>query len=154
CGPKDPLVNTASFVTNETASTGQDTVTIPVSVPCQGCTPGYWKNHASNWGPTGYAPSGLVSSMFSATPSPYAAKTLLEALSLKGGNTLNGAREILLRAAVPAVLNASDPRVDYPLDVAYIQAQVNAVIAGGDRAAIIALASVLDGHNNAGCPLN
>lgn len=42
------VVNTASFVTNDTATTGSAAVTIPVNVPCKGCTLtiGYWKNHA------------------------------------------------------------------------------------------------------------
>jgi len=158
CGPQEPLVNTAAFVTNDSGATGEDTVTIPVEVTCDeaadGCTPGYWKNHTSNWGPTGYLPGDHVSAMFSATPAPYASKTLLQALNLKGGKALNGAREILLRAAVAAMLNASDPRLNYALSPAEIQALVNAVIAGNDRGAIIDLAALLDGYNNAGCPLN
>lgn len=49
--------NTASFVTNDTATTGQDSWSIPVSVPCApaGCTltQGYWKTH-SDRGPAPY----------------------------------------------------------------------------------------------------
>jgi len=51
--------NTASFVTkdddNDTDASGSDSYTVPVSVPCGGCTltPGYWKTHSS-YGPAPY----------------------------------------------------------------------------------------------------
>jgi len=40
--------NTASFVTNDTGTTGDDNWTIEINVPCTGCTLtiGYWKTHA------------------------------------------------------------------------------------------------------------
>ena len=40
--------NTASFVTNDTEATGEDSWTIDINVPCGGCTLtiGYWKTHA------------------------------------------------------------------------------------------------------------
>lgn len=42
--------NTASFVTDDTGATGQDTWTINVNVPCGGCTLtiGYWKTHSAD----------------------------------------------------------------------------------------------------------
>ena len=55
CGDHE-INNTASFVTNDTGSTGQDTWTVNVHVPCDfGCTltPGYWKTH-SREGPAPY----------------------------------------------------------------------------------------------------
>jgi hypothetical protein len=44
--------NTASFVSNDTAATGSASWSIPVIVPCEGCTltQGYWKTHSS-YGP-------------------------------------------------------------------------------------------------------
>lgn len=48
--------NTATFVTNDTGSTGSDSVSIPVTVPCNtGCTltQGYWKTHSAR-GPAPY----------------------------------------------------------------------------------------------------
>ncbi len=44
--------NTASFVTNDTSATGEASWSIPVIVPCEGCTltQGYWKTH-SKYGP-------------------------------------------------------------------------------------------------------
>ncbi|RIK46707.1 MAG: hypothetical protein DCC57_15200 [Chloroflexi bacterium] len=53
------FVNVASFVTtdddNDTDATGSATVSIPVHVPCGGCTltQGYWKTH-SKYGPAPY----------------------------------------------------------------------------------------------------
>jgi hypothetical protein len=48
--------NTASFVTNDTSATDDDSHTVNVNVPCDvGCslTPGYWKTHSDN-GPAPY----------------------------------------------------------------------------------------------------
>jgi hypothetical protein len=48
--------NTASFVTNDTGTTGSHSVTVAVSVPCVGgctLTPGYWKTH-TEFGPAPY----------------------------------------------------------------------------------------------------
>lgn len=50
CGPQT-VVNTASFITDDTHVTGESSWDVDVNVPCStGCTltQGYWKNH-SNW---------------------------------------------------------------------------------------------------------
>jgi hypothetical protein len=50
------FVNIASFATNDTGSTGSDSWTVDISVPCAGgcsLTPGYWKTH-SEFGPAPY----------------------------------------------------------------------------------------------------
>lgn len=55
CGDHQ-YVNTASFVTGDSASGGSDSWTVSVNVPCAaGCTltPGYWKTH-SELGPAPY----------------------------------------------------------------------------------------------------
>lgn len=55
CGQNE-VVNTASFVTNDTGATGSATVILPVEVSCgTGCTltQGYWKTH-SQLGPARY----------------------------------------------------------------------------------------------------
>ena len=65
-----------------------------------GKTPGFWKNHLDAW--TGYAPSQLVSSVFSGANAPQASATLLQALEFNGGSGVAGAERILLRAAVAA----------------------------------------------------
>jgi len=100
-------------------------------------------------------PNTLVSSQFtipvclSSCQSPNL--TLLQALNLKGGPGLCGAEEILLRAAVSALLNSCS--VSYPLSTAQVIAEVNAALASCDRATILAEATRLDGFNNLGCPL-
>jgi uncharacterized repeat protein (TIGR01451 family) len=166
--------NTTGTFTNHVTATGTDTVdslaappeTAQASVTVtggQGCTPGFWKTHTDSskypnaWPPTGYSPSQLVSSVFT-VPSGYASflgsSTLAQALAFQGGNTLDGAAQILLRAAVAAVLNAASPDIGYPLTVSGIVSQVNAALASKDRGTILTLASLLDGDNNLGCPIS
>lgn len=125
----------------------------------EGCTPGYWKTHQNNW--EEYAPSTVVGKVFnfSGAPAPvaaYADTTFAEALRLKGGRGLDGATEILLRAAVAATLNAAHEGLGYPLrrfvDDGIFE-QVNAALASGDRQEMLELAAYLDRLNNLGCPL-
>jgi len=122
----------------------------------EGCTPGYWKANVrkggAEWALAGYAPSQAVGTVFVA--GPFDSATLLQALEFGGGPGVAGATRILLRAAVAAVLNAASGGVAYPWSVSAIVAAVNNAIAGADRAAILALASQLDGFNNLGCPLD
>jgi hypothetical protein len=49
------VTNTASFITNDTGTTGDDSWTVVVKIPCKGCTRtiGYWKTH-SKYGPAPY----------------------------------------------------------------------------------------------------
>ncbi|UOY03412.1 hypothetical protein [Blastococcus sp. PRF04-17] len=117
----------------------------------QGCTPGYWKNHSSAW--QGYAPSQSLSSVFSATPAAYASTTLLQGLSFGGGNGVDGASRILLRAAVAAVLNAAHDDVAYAFTSTQVISRVNAALASGNRSTILTLATELDVANNGGCTL-
>jgi hypothetical protein len=46
CGPYT-YTNTAAFETNDTETTGSDSYTVNITVPCAGCTltQGYWKTH-------------------------------------------------------------------------------------------------------------
>jgi hypothetical protein len=117
----------------------------------QGCSHGYWKNHPAAWGPTGYTTSQTVGSVFS--NSGRASTSLMDALALKGGSTVQAAKDILLRNAVAALLDAAHPGVSYPLSTAAVISQVNAALASNDRATILALESQLDAYNNLGCPL-
>ncbi|HSK78235.1 MAG TPA: hypothetical protein VLQ45_17410 [Thermoanaerobaculia bacterium] len=122
----------------------------------QGCTPGYWKNHTDSWPAAGYSPGQKVQSVF-AKASLYpglGSDTLLGALSMKGGSTLEGAAGNLLRASVAALLDASHPGVNYPRTPASVLSDVDAALASGNRDAILSLASKLDADNNLGCPLN
>lgn len=126
----------------------------------EGCTPGYWKNHAgygpqgNSWPPSGYAPADLFSSVFTGATTLSASLTLHDALGLPGGGGIAGAERNLARAAVAALLNASHPGVNYPLTAADVISQVNAALATQHRGTMLALAEQLDIRNNLGCPLN
>jgi hypothetical protein len=122
----------------------------------EGCTPGYWKNHADSWSATGYATGQPVSGVFApaaAYPAEGAA-SLIAALGFGGGAGVEGGVRNLLRAAVAALLNASHPGVDHPGGAAALIAAVDAALASGDRGGMLALAAALDADNNLGCPLN
>jgi hypothetical protein len=99
-----------------------------------------------------------VSSVFTVASPPYSASlgsaTLADALAFKGGSTIDGAAQILLRAAVAAVLNAASPDISYPLTVGQIASQVNTALASANRDTILTLASELDSDNNLGCPIS
>jgi cysteine-rich repeat protein len=119
----------------------------------EGCTPGFWKNHTTAW--SGYLPDATIGSVFaSASTFPTLADDrLLDGLGYEGGKGSIGGARILLRAAVAALLNEAHPDVDYSVDGVIVL--VNAALATGDRATMIALAGVLDDANNGadGCPL-
>ena len=116
-----------------------------------GCSPGYWKNHGNSW-PTGYSTKSLVSGSFS-NAAPYGTRTLLQALNLQGGSTLNGAKEILIRAGTAGQLNEAAFGEDYPAypDVGKLKSAVSAALAK-DRTTILNLATSLDKWNNGYCP--
>ena len=120
----------------------------------EGCTPGYWKNHLDSWAATGFSPSQTLSSVFSGGLNGLASDSLLTALRYHGGSSIVAAKQILLRTAVAALLNAGHPDVDYDQSVAAVIAAVNAALASNDRDTILALAAELDESNNAGCDLN
>jgi len=122
--------------------------------PAEGCTPGFWKTHLNDW--VGYTSTQRVDSVFaSASVFPALADDTLDtALSYPGGPGTSGGARILLRAAVAALLNESDPDVDYSVDD--VIGLVNAALSTQDRATMISLAGILDGANNGidGCPLD
>jgi len=119
----------------------------------EGCTPGYWKNHPASW--TGYVPGQTAGSVFALGGFPsLASQSLLATLQGGGGSGTLGGAKILLRAAVAALLNASNPGVEYTRTTAEIIADVNAALASNDRATMLALAGELDADNNLGCPLS
>lgn len=120
----------------------------------QGCTPGYWKNHTDSWAGTSYVHTQRTDSVFDVPFSSLASRSLLQSLQGGGGSGLSGAAEILLRAAVAALLNASNPSVDYPRTTAQVIASVNTALASNNRNVMLRLAEELDRDNNLGCPLN
>jgi hypothetical protein len=113
-----------------------------VPAPPEGCSPGYYKNHAMPGG------SLFIGSVF--TNSGYtagAAPTLHDALFFTGGPTLQDAKNILLRQAAAAYAN-SIRLAGYPLTTAQVVAMTDAALASGDRSTILALADVLNTDNN------
>lgn len=133
---------------------------IAANVGQEGCTPGYWKNHTTNWEEA--APTDLFSDVFSdGTSGVLAGLTLEQALAGGGGSGVTGAELILARAAVAAYLNAAHEGVGYPwrrhvegLDGrAPLVETVVAALESGSRAEMLALARQLDADNNLGCPL-
>jgi hypothetical protein len=159
CGPlfTKPDASTVETILSRDFETGRIDVLEAPAGTCQspvvareGCSPGYWKNHPDAW-PAPYTPGTTLSGAgFTNTGRP--STSLGDALTLKGGSTIQGAKDILLRAAVAALLNAADPDVNYPLSVAQVIAEVNAALASGDRQVILDEAARLDEFNNLGCP--
>jgi hypothetical protein len=125
-----------------------------VGVGEEGCTPGYWKNHTESWlensNPASLYPTTTTMASVGFM-NPRSGETFLMALNYKGGSGLDGAEQILLRAAVSAWLNAVNDGVGYPLMRGEIVDMVNASL--GDRADMLAVATDLDTMNNLGCPL-
>lgn len=118
----------------------------------RGCTPGFWKNHPEAW-PGSFSPSQSVGSVFSgasAFPS-LASASLLDALAFRGGSGAEGAARILLRAAVAALLNSATFGASYPFSS--VVSTTNAALTGGNRSAMLSLATDFDVANNLGCPL-
>jgi hypothetical protein len=105
--------NTASFVTNTTGTTGSDSWTVNINVPCGGCTltPGYWKTH-SKYGPAPYDATWAL--LGEDTPFFLSGKTYYQVLwTPPEGN----AYYILANAYIAAKLNilngaTSTPEVD------------------------------------------
>ena len=159
-----PVINTSatftlgtSAVDQVTGSGGLDNIKVCTreELGDEGCTPGYWKNHPGSWAPTGFTTGQSLESVFDVPNSLGLDNvSLLAALSLPGGSGVQGGAQILLRAAVAALLNAAHPGVDYPRTTASIIADVNAALASGSRSTMLALATALDADNNLGCPLN
>jgi hypothetical protein len=81
-------------------------------------------------------------------------KTLLEGLSGGGGDDLEGAQKILIRAAIASLLNAQHDLVPFEYDEDEIIDMVNDALATGDRDIILALADYLDELNNRGCTID
>ena len=128
----------------------------------EGCTPGYWKNHTSNW--EEYLPNERLADRDDPNDAAlnlsgaFADTTFIQALNFNGGSGVDGATRILLRATAAAFLNAAHEGLGYPLrrfgDPGNIQAEVNAALASNDRQTMLDLAARLDQANHLGCPLN
>jgi hypothetical protein len=83
----------------------------------EGLTPGYWKNHLEMW-PSPITPSTLLGDYV--TIPGYTDISFFDALQIRGGDL-----KALVRHAAAAVLNAVHSNIDYPVDVAGIQAIID-----------------------------
>ncbi len=79
---------------------------------------------------------------------------MMQALAFPGGSTVKAKAQILLRAAVSALLNACNDDVDYALSEDAVIAAVNDALASKNATTILSLATLLDGYNNDGCPIS
>jgi hypothetical protein len=124
----------------------------PQETGFEGCTLGYWKvrQHHDSW-PAPYYPGSNLQVAFGADAFN---GSFLNALNYKGGPGIDGAKRILLKQAVAALLGASSPDVDYPITAATVTSQVAAALASNDREVMLSLSATLDAYNNQGCPLN
>jgi uncharacterized repeat protein (TIGR01451 family) len=148
-----PLVNTVTVhynpvgFPNDITANASDSVVINPPGGGEGCTPGFWKQdqHFDSW--VGFAPTDTLESVFDVPDSlGLDDVTLLEALETGGGGV-----HALLRHAVAALLNASNPDVSFDLSVAEVIAQTNAALASGD---FEAQKNIFEQLNQQGCPLS
>jgi len=152
------FVNIASFVTNDTATTGSDSWTVSVDVPCEGgctLTQGYWKTH-SEYGPAPYDDTWAELSNGADTPFFETGYSYYEILGMapKGGNPylilahqyIAAELNVLNGASMPSeVLDAWNQATDL-LDAYDGDLSINKKKPDGKLA--IELAELLDQYNN------
>jgi len=145
--------NPSNQVVAVTASTECTATVECLPPPKTGCTPGFWKNCTIHWGPTGYRTDQSISSVFTfgSCCTSLGGVSLLSALDFGGGSSTCEGAQILLRAAVAALLNASSPEVDYTYTEQQVITMVSAALQSCNRPTMVALASELDRANNRGC---
>ena len=157
-----------SFINTATA-TAQDpeqnadtaTATATITYGWYGRTPGFWKNNQEAW-VTDYAPDRFIQDVFTIPGTllqsgvldlvkPSGKDRLIDGLNYQGGSNLSGGFQILMRAAIAALLNEAYYGIYYPgaTSPAGLIAQVNSTLATQNRASYITLASLLDYWNNA-----
>jgi hypothetical protein len=115
-----------------------------------GCTPGYWRNHADRW--FGVAPGDVFNTVFGVTA--YPGLTLGQAIALGGGdlNALARHATAALLNALGGVPNADDTVVEYQYTESQVKAMVQAAVAGGGDVA--GTKDLFAAANEAGCPLS
>lgn len=111
----------------------------------EGCTPGYWKqsHHFDSW--VGYAPNQSFASVFE---NAFPGRTLVQVLGQGGGGL-----HALGRHTVAALLNASNPDVNYRWTAEQVVEMFNDVYPG-TKAEYEALKNQFERENQMGCPLN
>ena len=145
---QNTAVATVQQPTTLQTATGSDVAGYYGELTGSGLTPGFWKNHPQAWPTTTdgsyvFDPNQLLSSVFGPFPSGYATETLMDAVSTGGGGI-----DALMRAAVSALLNSTDPYLAYPQTATWIVQAVDAALASGDATTINNLQTQLDTWNN------
>lgn len=128
------------------------------SPPGNGCPAKFWKDNQSKW--VGYSPDAVIKTVFvNATKTVCSGfgdegnKKLKDALGFgTGTGNLKDAFKNLMREAVAALLNASNPQLNYPATAAEIIQLVNDALATCDRLTLIDLANELKAANDVGSP--
>ncbi len=146
------FVNTASFVTNDTGTTGSDSWTVNVDVPCVGgctLTQGYWKTHSS-YGPAPYDDTWAL--VGEDTPFYLSGQSWYEVFWTA---PLGNAYYILAHQYMAATLNqlngaASTPEVDAALAWAadFFSTHTPSDNLGPLRNQVLQKATLLDNYNN------
>jgi hypothetical protein len=160
--PGGSFVNTATAIAQDNeANSDTATASATVNFWWYGRTPGYWKNHPEAW-VSGYQPTQFIQDVFT-VPSNYLTgsildldkngtkDTLLDGLAYRGGSALSGGAQILLRAAIAALLNEAYYGADYPGadTTSALSALTNSKLATLNRAQLVLLAGYYDFWNNA-----
>jgi uncharacterized repeat protein (TIGR01451 family) len=160
-GVGSSFTNTANVVVADNeGNTATSSASATITSTWYGRSPGFWKNHPEAW-LSGYTPSMNIQSIFT-IPSALLTSgnldldkngvkdTLMAGLAYKGGTTLAGGAQILLRAAVAALLNEACYGTGYPGEssVSALIARVNSVLASQSRSNYLALAAEYDKWNN------
>jgi hypothetical protein len=86
----------------------------PPPPPSQWCSPGYWRNHATSWGPTGLSPSALYASYIT-DPAVKGRPTVLDVLQAPqkyGGSAFNAVADLLSDRHPNLNWGYGDPRTD------------------------------------------
>jgi uncharacterized repeat protein (TIGR01451 family) len=156
------FINTATAVgTDPQQNADTASASATVTFGWYGRTPGYWKNHPEDW-TSGYTPTQYVQDVFTVPSTllklgildvgaPSGKDRLIDGLGYQGGSALSGAFQILMRAAIAALLNEAYYGTYFPgaTSTSALIAQVNSALATQNRGSYLALATTLDNWNNA-----
>jgi uncharacterized repeat protein (TIGR01451 family) len=154
--------NATALATDPEQSTDSATASATVTFGWYGRTPGFWKNQPEAWAGLGYTTGQTIRSVFTVPTellksglldisAPSGEDTLNQGLGYRGGTTLSGSFQILMRAAIAALLNEAYYGIYYPgaTSTTALIAEVNSVLATKSRTSYLTLATTLDNWNNA-----
>jgi len=155
--------NTATFTTTDTGTTGSASASVIINVPCEGCTPGFWRGGAGSllwddpvdpgdpqWvygGVNPFVHGTLFNDFFNTvTDNRLNGQTMFQIVSNDGG--IANSAEKAARDMVAAYLNESAFPGTFPADtLAALKAEWYAAVTGGDSA-LDAFHILVGGWNN------